>query len=109
MDGQYILPNELAILFAVWFGPPLLIASAIIIAIFRRAGLWHRAKGTCISLVVVMFVISPVLGFLALRLPLPRWLGVSDNLWFLPLSYVIVLVVAIVSALVVTTYVRRPA
>jgi len=106
VDENYILPTELLALFAVWFIPPLTVSSVVQAATFKKAGIWHRSKVRGVGAILGTLLLSPLLGLLALPLPIPRWLGVSENLWILPLAWVIVLIVGLVSVKLALSRVR---
>ena len=111
MSDNYILPAELAMLFAVWYTPPLLISFVVQHSIFKRSGVWRSSRITALCAIFSTLVLSPVVGFIALTIPLPipNWLGVSENMWVLPLAFIIVFLVTVLSVKVATSYVHKSA
>ena len=96
MSDNYILPSELIILLLVWYLPPLILASGIEVLIFRKLGAWRNNYKACIAAIAATFIISISLGFFTLQLDLPNWLAVTDNLFFLPMAFIIVCLVSLI-------------
>ena len=96
MSDHYILPSELIILVLVWYIPPLILASSIEVFIFRKLGKWESNYKAFIGTIVLTFIISVLLGFFALKLDLPNWLYVSNNLFFSPIAFISVFLVSII-------------
>jgi predicted neutral ceramidase superfamily lipid hydrolase len=107
MGDHHILPLELVVLTAVWYLPPLVIASLGQIYVLRNAGVWISSRVTCTLAVLITYVLSPVIGYFALPLPIPRWLGASDNMLFLPMAFIIVALVALFTTYGAVTYARK--
>lgn len=105
----YILSSELLLLLAVWFVPPLLVSSFLQFAMFKRTGIWKAHRLIALGAIFATVTLSPVLGLLALQLPLPMLLGVPGSIWLLPLAFVIVFVVARLSSKLASRVAHLPA
>ena len=84
---------------AIWFLPPLLISSVAQVVYFRKTKLWSKFKALCIGVILTTVVLSPAIGILSFSLPIPRWLSVTQDLFILPLAFVIVFCVAFLLSL----------
>lgn len=107
MSEHHILPLELVVLTSVWYLPPLVLASLGQIYVLRHAGVWISSRSSCILAVLITYGLSPVIGYLVLPLPIPRWLGASDNMLFLPMAFIIVALVALITTYGAVTYARK--
>lgn len=106
MSDNYILPSELIILFLVWYIPPLIFALSVEIFVFRKLVNWVSSCKVFIGTTILTFMISVSLGFFAQQLDLPKWLHVSNNLFFSPLAFILVFLVSII-VIVFSQYVLR--
>ena len=100
MEGTYILPLELFILMLIWYLPPVLISLIVHIHLFKWLGVFAKSKLTAYISLFALLPCSLLLGFLCLLLPTefaPDVLGVTDNMLILPMAYIVVLIVSVVT------------
>ncbi|MBT2773700.1 hypothetical protein J7J47_15845 [Halomonas sp. ISL-60] len=100
---------ELFILLAWWFAPPLIIASSIQMLLYCKWAPLRNKPALALVGIFGVIIISTVLGIFGLISPisLPRWLGATENLLFLPMAFIIVGVSTAVMLFTVSLLHRR--
>ena len=104
MEENYILPSELIILFIVWYLPPILICTIIQVCHFKNKGLFNSSKYKTLFAIFSTPMISVIIGVLLLPIQIPRWLSASNDLFILPLAFIIVFTVGYIFSAWVVKY-----
>lgn len=88
-DGHYILPSELAVLFAFWLAPPLLLAAVAQAVVLRRRSEASWIKVTACVLLTALLSVAGLFAFLGVNSP--AWLKAAHNAALLPAPYELLL------------------
>ncbi len=99
-----ITSNELFMLMLVWYAPPSVLSVALQIYFYKKQKSINCNKAFIISITSMSIILPFFMGYFLLPVEMPRWLGASHSMLFLPLAWLLVLILGFVAVLALKIY-----